>query len=1338
MSKKSVTVEFLAQDKLSPVAKKATESAQDLIEEIRNSSKELNDRISEQQAVIKQLENNLKTLNEQFEKLGEGKGKSEMRNEMEACKRAVDEEKAALRTLQEQMKSSEGGTQRLSRELRQMTEELTRMKRDGLAGTEAYEALLKKAGDLSDALGDVRQEVANMANDDARLAAFTSAVGGLAGGFTAAMGAMSLFGAENEELARIQTRLQSVMAITMGLQQMFDMLNKSSAFSTIVLTKAKHLLVAANIRLTVALGGSTVAAQALMATLTLGLSVAITFIVGLLSNLTTKAIENSKRVEELKQATVELAHKPIAGLIKLQAQWANLGNELEAKKKFINQNQEAFHNLGLVINDVYDAERRLMSPAHTQAFIKAQISKAQAQALLESGEFKDLLHESTGKKAQAKALREEAENDKERLKQNYWKLSYNNSAKLEKSIKDKEKKAAELEAQANNIGNKLANIANRSAQIAAEGEQELNRLNEESANREAHTVGGQIKALEQRLNQLKAERRQLNANDKNAILKKDKEIQEADNQLKKLNSSTVSGSSGSGRSSGGRTYDPKADAQRLEDMREETLRKTTDKEVELIDDAFQKQRKRLEVQHNAELADIAKKEEEKLELLSKLRKAGYQTTITDEQIKNESSALKQKTIDAYNEALAEINDQESKQNEEKRQAQEKEWADFLAGFADFDARRRAVETKYTADVKRLTDARTQENAQEIDAAIKEAGKLRDKQIKIIDNEQLDELSKSSTLVAEFFSSMADKSITQIQSIIRNVELLQKYMAATKDEEGNATITEKGRERTVTKAEIVGLGISAKDLELLEKSPEKLKAFNDRLKELTTTVKERGNPIQKALGDIMEGIALIQKGGKDNAGGNNVLLGIGKIGKATKELIPHLNTAANALSQIFDGGNDAGGSLADELNTAIGLLGDMASIAEGIGSGNPMAVIQGVASIATKWNEAEKRHKEALKRLEADRIAQQREMNLLLLKQNLELEKATTIFGTDTYAKAANAVNVMHDALEQLRKAMRGTAQQQEKFAKQRGFLGIPTNYTAQQKQWAGVADIQIKTGHEKTGLFGWGKGRDTYSSVLSVYPQLISKNGELNAQLAKTILATRQMSDESKASLQHLIDLHEQAEEAWKSTQEYFTGIFGTLGNTLADALVDAFRHGTDASEAFGKSVSDMLARLAKDIAFSVTLAPLFEETQEQMLAVAKNNKLTPAQKFEQYTLVTNNLMQNMGAKEKEFYKLYGMFDEQAKKHGLTLSQSSDTAQRGQAGAFTTMTQEQGKKLEGLFTSGQIHWASIDKMATAISKDVQVINVTLAGIKEDTAYLRYLKGIDERIERLERDGIKVR
>lgn len=90
-------------------------------------------------------------------------------------------------------------------------------------------------------------------------------------------------------------------------------------------------------------------------------------------------------------------------------------------------------------------------------------------------------------------------------------------------------------------------------------------------------------------------------------------------------------------------------------------------------------------------------------------------------------------------------------------------------------------------------------------------------------------------------------------------------------------------------------------------------------------------------------------------------------------------------------------------------------------------------------------------------------------------------------------------------------------------------------------------------MFGWGKGKDIYSSILDVYPQLIDSNGKFDKSLAETIINTRTMSDESKSALQNIINLAQQAEDAYNELNDYMTGIFGSLGESMTDALVNAF-----------------------------------------------------------------------------------------------------------------------------------------------------------------------------------------
>lgn len=194
----------------------------------------------------------------------------------------------------------------LRTQLRQVIEQLAAMEEAGERGSEAYRKLQEEAGRLKNAMGDAQQQATILAHDNAGLQGVISAVSGVAGVMSAAQGAVGLFAGENENLQKVMVKVQSLMAITMGLQQAANTLNKDSYFRVVLLSQAQTGLAAVNTRLSasfVKLGlsatAANVATKALMATCTLGLSLAIAGVVKLIERL-------KKKQDEAKQAQAEL------------------------------------------------------------------------------------------------------------------------------------------------------------------------------------------------------------------------------------------------------------------------------------------------------------------------------------------------------------------------------------------------------------------------------------------------------------------------------------------------------------------------------------------------------------------------------------------------------------------------------------------------------------------------------------------------------------------------------------------------------------------------------------------------------------------------------------------------------------------------------------------------------------------------------------------------------------------------------------------------------------------------------------------------------------------------
>lgn len=214
---------------------------------------------------------------------------AQLREEITLRQTVIDETKKqadALLRKEEQLRKAEEAARNnanaqtsLRTQLRNVREQLGQMEEAGLRGTDTFRKLQQEAGRLANAIGDAQTQARIFSHDNAGLQGMIAGLSGVAGAFSTAQGAVALFAGENENLQKIMLKVQALMSITMGLQQVANALNKDSAFMLVTVAKAKELLAAANIKLATALGISTAAAQVLMATLTFGLSVAITAII---------------------------------------------------------------------------------------------------------------------------------------------------------------------------------------------------------------------------------------------------------------------------------------------------------------------------------------------------------------------------------------------------------------------------------------------------------------------------------------------------------------------------------------------------------------------------------------------------------------------------------------------------------------------------------------------------------------------------------------------------------------------------------------------------------------------------------------------------------------------------------------------------------------------------------------------------------------------------------------------------------------------------------------------------------------------------------------------------
>lgn len=783
----------------------------------------------------------------------------------------------------------------------------------------------------------------------------------------------------------------------------------------------------------------------------------------------------------------------------------------------------------------------------------------------------------------------------------------------------------------------------------------------------------------------------------------------------------------------------------LENQSRELIRATEDQwngiwqaQINTMEEGGRKTLEQMEYNHEMELQTI---DREKEDLLRKNReKAEAEFNARENLAITENPKHKKRTFDESSITLSET---ENTQFDEKykitltKQANDitNYYKSILEKYQDFSSQRVSVEKQYNDDIAYLQSQRTNDNSEEIDRAIQVAQEKMKEANQQIDDSEAQKLEGSNDFLKGLYGDYSQMKFDDLRNLIEEAKQIQSYISG-----GSAD----------------GLKLITKDqLAIIEKSPAGLANLKGALDKLLKGGKT--NQWDNIFDGFSQGLSKLKEA-KDI---KEISEAMQDIGGAASEASSMLSGVAGNLSQMFEEMGNTGA--ADAMSGVQEAMNSISNIGQGFAKGGIVggiaAAVGEAANFIGKAFAANARHKEALKEIMNETIAQQRAYNLLLLEQNLLYEKGTTMFGVDNYGKAKNAVNVMKDAVSELNEELKGSGKYSggymSTFGGEGGFRRIDFLSQAQRERCnsnAGLADIQIKTGHKKTGLFGWGKGKDTYSSVLSVYPELIDQNGKFNTSLAETIINTRTMSDDNKSAFQNMINLSKQAEEALQAVKDYLSDIFGDLGNTMSDALVDAFKNGSDAAQAFTDSVSDMLEQLAQQMVYSVTLAPVIEKAQGQMLDVMQNVGLSDEDKFKQWTNILGNFVDDAVGEQDNANLLYEELKRIASDKGFNIfeadeSSSQDSTQKG----FATMSQDTGDELNGRFTALQISneeikssmifaLGSLSSLCTTTSDGnvllMEMRNLALMsnGHLEDIAkYTKPLLGFGEKLDKIERN-----
>lgn len=602
-------------------------------------------------------------------------------------------------------------------------------------------------------------------------------------------------------------------------------------------------------------------------------------------------------------------------------------------------------------------------------------------------------------------------------------------------------------------------------------------------------------------------------------------------------------------------------------------------------------------------------------------------------------------------------------------------------------------------------------------------------LKQITDQQLQHAQNTLPIFTELFADAAQKSRKEIESLIRKTEDFLQVLAS-----------QDGKERALD------FGMSQATFEQLQKSPEKIQAIKQQLDKLYQYSNGSKDPFSK----LLETIEKVKKEGSK--------LDLSqKMQKIAGAAVP----AIGAIKGITDGlaaaakaaGND---ELASQAEGVGGVLQGVGNIAQGFAQGGyvgaAIAAVGEGLKVVTSAFEAAARHKQALLEIQKEINNQQELYNELLRKEQLEGRDMESVFGTSKLGKSRSALKVATELNAEIKKQIKGNFEELKAyrqklaeegkldafFDEESGFVTANgTKYGDNAKgmreffvnnretEIAGLAKLSVKTGHVKTGLFGWGAGRDTFSALTSQYKDLVKENGHLNLELAKSIVQTRQFEGDGKKAFEALIKKEEQYQESLKKMDEYLSGIFGSYGDDVLNAVVDAFNKGEDAAKAFGEATNKVMQQMVKDMMQASILQPILKEQAEKMKRAFEsgdNNTMLKA------AAQATKVIQGAQGRLKE---MYAQLSGELKKEGIDLSTEGDKRE-GMKRGIATASQESVDENNGRLTAIQGHTFLIQQQTEQITKHSAAILQTVMRISEDT------NQISERLGHIETDTRAVR
>ena len=1245
-------------------------------------SKSLTDKIREQKEVIGQIESDIKSLEKAYQGAAPGKAKVAALDELNAAKKALEEEKGALAGLQAEQEKTRASSKRLSMQLRELQDSMARMRLEGKQDTEEYRKMAQQAALLSDTLADLNTQTKILSNDDANLQGFMSGVSGLAGLFTTATGALSLFASENENLARIQTRVQSVMAITMGLQQVFNTLNKDSAFRLVTVVKMKNLLTAANTRLAVALGISTGAAQVLMATLTLGLSAVITGLVVAWDRYSTAQEKAAEKAREMVKIESDGRAQMIKTRFEIESTLASLkkftGTKDEEKSKVEELNRKYGESFGYydTVAQWYDILQK-----KGEKYIQMLFLQAKVQSLVNKATEAD-----------------------------------------EKVNEVKASKPEDVDGSMGWFARMGLYMAQSDSYGRVDAQSMISEYNEkakEKAVREAEEVRDGYLAEARKLQE--------------EYLDIGKEFDLGDHAKPDPNAA-------------------KKEQQSEEQRASELLKlqmKNRQAEIDLLKESGEKRRRQIRLNYDKEIAELAAQE--------KKWKDAQKGSLTGEQ----ESSLKE----AREKAAAARDGDLAKVTREENDAARQSMLDYLKEYGTYQQKKLAIAQEYAEKIRKAQEAgnygevlrlgrqQKEETAAAEIASLKadidwdglfgNFGGLLEEQLRptleklrkyAASDEYKNAGAEDKQVISELIAKLEDRSAGGInrnmfKDVSRDLAAYQttlRDLTDAKEREKAAADELAAAQERLKKATESSDPVAIKEAEeLVATAGEAFDAASASVAALTEANDKAAQDLRTSSTNAVSSLTGLAEGLQSLKSGSlaGVAQGLGKLGEATKNMDGVMGSVGSTLAETFSNGGIIGQiiaavlSILDVLKDGIGYI--VSSLIDSI-----LDAVNGI-----------------LKNILSGELFTQIGSSLFYGVRDI---LDTVTFGLFSSHGNAKEVNALVDRLTESNKYLTTAIEKlTDEMASSGGARSTEYYRSAYDKQKQKIENdrqmLEAKMGyhsahHSNNYYIGEAMGSGDWDTVSAYLGKSVRDTGSLWRLSPEELARLQELPDiweklhsgkydqsewldEYVSDANTLLELQQQWQEAITDTS--FDGIRGGMKDLLKDfetaskdviASVDEFMENAILKSIVNGTYSDELKKWQETFAEFMSDGILSKEEADTLRG--------------RYS----DIFELARAKKEEMFDTAGITEE-----------GKSTTQTGRAGGFAAMSQDQGTKLEGMFTSGLNHWVSIDEKTEDVAGRMASAEGHLAKIAENTGKSAgFLNEIKEDIKRIIRDGLRMK